>query len=58
MMVRVMTEYCVECKQRCNRRMTKEDVLKESKTSFALCVFCDFATYVQKEDKKERYGGM
>ena len=44
MMVRVMTEYCIECKQRCNRRMTKEDVLKESKTSFALCVFCDFAT--------------
>lgn len=50
-----MTEYCVECKQKCNRRMTKEDVLKESKTSFALCVFCDFATYVQNENKKERY---
>ena len=53
-----MSEYYVECKEKCNRRMTKEDVLKESKTSFALCVFCDFATYMQKEDKKEKYGMM
>lgn len=53
-----MSEYCVECKEKCNRRMTKEDVLKASKTSFALCVFCDFATYMQKEDKKKKYRMM
>ena len=50
-----MIKYCEECKRRCNRRMTKEDVVAESERSFSMCLFCDFATYINKQIKEERY---